>query len=269
MKLLIYGCGYVGSAVAEHAKKENIRIITTTRNEKRVKELEQVSDEVILIQQTERLISAIQNCDVILFSVGASGTQTYREAYLHNAQFITSSIQQSKKVQPIIYTSSTSVYGDCNGNTVTENWPEKPTNENTAILLETEKQLMTLQKRGINVCIYRIGQITGPNRKISERLKKLNAPLPGNGQNPLNIIDRENIVRAITFAYQNRLNGVYNLVRDEHPSRKQFYESLAKKHKFPTPKWDPKIKSTHGGNRIVSNDKIKLSGFIFKHSAID
>jgi hypothetical protein len=100
-----------------------------------------------------------------------------------------------------------------------------------------------------------MGGIYGPGREIETRaLKLIGKQMPGNGEEYTNHIHLEDIVRALEFCLERKLKGVYHLVNDAHPSRKELYGK--------GPIWSSK--NTGLGYR-VSNQKIKEAGFVFSH----
>ena len=99
----------------------------------------------------------------------------------------------------------------------------------------------------ITVCTLRLGGIFGPGRDLLERAKKLSGKtLPGTGNEPTNHIHLDDIVSAILFCLDKRLSGTFDLVNEEHRSRKQFYSSLSSLLKLPPPSFDETKPPEHG-----------------------
>jgi len=132
---------------------------------------------------------------------------------------------------------------------------------------QTEIVLQTLKT---NVCIFRLGEIYGPKRETEERVKKMApGPFPGDGKMRVNISHIDDIIGGICFAMTNQLNGTFNLVSSEHPTRKDLYDKICKRHNLPLVRWDIATKSPHGGNRKVSSGKISKAGYQFQHLELD
>lgn len=269
MEIAIIGCGYVGKALAQAWKKAGHSITATTRSKNRVEELMPVADRVIVLEGDlfHFFSTALAMHEVIVLSVAADShsPQNYESAYLQTANALGAAAAKLPFLRQIIYTSSTSIYGDQNGNWVDETTPPIPTNRNSQILLETEQVLEKAETSKRQVCIYRLGEIYGPGREFSNRLQSLNGrPLPGSGGNYTNIIHLHDIVGAIDFALCKHLNGIYNLCNDVHMLRQELYDRICEKKGFPKVVWDPAIRGIHAGNKRVSNAKLKSAGYRFQ-----
>lgn len=269
MRIGILGCGYVGQAAATLWKKAGHTVTATTRQPANIATLQALVDDVFLIQD-EELQPFLSQQDVLLISVAPQHkADDYTSTYLHTAQRIVDQLPMCPMLKQILYTSSTSVYGDHQGAWITEDTPPHLLNSHAHILWETEQVLFNQQSAKRNVCIFRLGEIYGPGREIGKRLRASQGqPFPGTGEQYANLIHREDITRALDFALQQRLYGIYNLCQDEHPSRKQLYEQLCQKENLPTIQWNSQQTTRHSGNKRVSNEKIKSLGFTFNHSII-
>lgn len=274
MKIAIIGCGYVGTAIATWLKHQGHDITVTTRTTEKAEKLSSQFKSVYILQgnDAEALQLLMENQDVAIICVAADSANDYEKTYLGTAKSFNLATKSSAYLKHIIYTSSTSIYGDHQGRTVTESTEPNPIHSTGKILLDTEQTLMGISSastRGClsKVCIFRLGEIYGPGREISKRLRQLgNSFLPGIGQSFTNLIHIDDIVKAIDFALNNKLEGVYNLCNDVHLPRKELYRTLAKKLELPEPQWDASKTSIHSGNKIVSNSKLKDAGFIFSHN---
>ncbi|MEC7840491.1 MAG: NAD-dependent epimerase/dehydratase family protein [Chlamydiota bacterium] len=260
-KVLIIGCGYVGKAVANFLNSKNIPVSVTTRNEKNAKDLSQYAKEVHLIKSPEDITSLIPLYDTIIFSVAAENRSCYKEAYFDNAVAIVKALKNESNTKQLIYTSTTSVYGDYNGEWVNEDDALLGETEQAKILINTEEELMQATSFGHNVCILRLGQIIGPGREVEKRLERMsNHLLPGDGTNCINLSPLGDIVAGIYLASKKHLSGTFNLCSDLHIPRKQYYDEICEKFRIPKVKWDPSQTSIHGGNKKVSCQKIKNAG---------
>ncbi|MFN4174941.1 MAG: hypothetical protein ACK4HV_07565, partial [Parachlamydiaceae bacterium] len=125
MRILIVGSGYVGTAFGKAAKEKGHQIFVASRTSEKISEYLMWADGAFLWER--KLPDAI---DGVLLAV-APREKSYEETYLENAKAI-------KSAPYIVYTSSTSVYGDHRGKTVNELTVPRPQNPNQKILLETE-----------------------------------------------------------------------------------------------------------------------------------
>ncbi len=269
MNVAIIGCGYVGYQVAQYWHQNmNFVVNVTTTSPERVPALQSVSQRVVVTcgNNLDNLKLVLQNQDVVLLSVGAKDGEVYEETYLQTAQALVSSLQHIKSVKQLIYTGSYAVYGDRNGVWVDEETPLAPANLNAQILRKTEDILLSASNENLRVCIFRLGGIYGTARELIKIFGRYSgATRPGNGEDITNWIHLDDIVGAIEFARQHRLQGIYNLVDDAHLTSREVLDRLFEKHNLPKVKWDTSVKSTRPYNAWVSNEKLKEAGYQLIH----
>ena len=272
MRVGILGCGYLGEAAISPLKQQGYSVSVTTRRSERKVELEQLADDVFLLQKgTNAFSNFLRELDALIIAVAPDSPSHYRSTYLETANEVASHISEAPSLTQIIYTSSTSLYGDRQGAWVTEEMKLSCLDENREILAETEQVLLKCATEQLRVSIFRLGEIYGPGREIAERLRRgvrsdsLGACFPGTGDAYTNLIHRDDCIRAFLFAITHKLNGIYNLCNDFHVPRRAFYEEICRKENLPQVSWDSTRLSPHGGNRRVSSEKIKREGFFFTH----
>lgn len=267
MKILIIGCGYVGMALAGLWKEGGQHDLTvTTTREERIPELREVAQRVAVFDSThpKGLDELLAGQDVVILSVGSKGRDSYQECYLDTARQISEAMNRmDQPPQQLIYTSSTSVYGSRNGEWVTEETPLSPGNAQAQILCDTEQLLLEELPEGCAVCIFRLAGIIGPGREPRDRVKGLaGQELAGNGDNYVNLIQRDDIVQAIDTAVAKRLSGIYNLCGDTRLTRREYYDGLCEELGVAPIRWNSDLPSIHGGNKRVSNEKAKSVGLL-------
>lgn len=265
MKIGIIGCGYVGQAAALQWKKTaGHEISATTRSVEKMSHLQTIVDHVYLLNASHPLQTFIEQQEVLLIAVAPGGTSDYIATYLETAKSVAEAVERAPHLQQIIYTSSTSVYGDHQGAWVNEMTPLIPANENGWILAETEKILLGCASECRKACVFRLGEIYGPGREIAQRLRRMQGRVfAGMGEAYTNLIHLEEIVRASDFALTHRLSGLYNLCEDYHLPRRELYDKLCREEGLPAIQWDPSQVNPHAGNKRVSNEKLKEAGFDF------
>jgi nucleoside-diphosphate-sugar epimerase len=268
MKIVIIGCGYIGSEVAQIWKKRGYCVTATTRNPERLDALSKVSQKSIILKgnDEDELVPLIADNDAIIITIAADSPEHYESTYLNTAQILRHLALEMDLPRHLIYTSSTSVYGDHHGQWVDETSDLIAKSEQGKILIETEKNYLSLQEVGWRISLLRLSEIYGPSRELSRRVKQFEGHvLPGSGEHYTNMIHKVDCAHAIDYALRHHLDGIYNLSDDEHPSRKELYDAIANKFKIPKVKWDPEHTSLHTGNKRVSNHKIKAEGFVFQY----
>ncbi len=265
---LIIGCGYVGVALAHLLHAHGVDVTATTKRSDRLAEVRHAATKAVLWQSDDLqgLITLLQGKNCVIVTVAAHGPDDYVSTYLKTAQTLKLALESAPSVTQVIYTSSTSVYGERQGQWVNEEDSTSPTNPQTTTLVETEQVMLSLQTPNRNVCILRLGEIVGPSRSLPDRIgQRLGMPFPGTGQNYTNLIHRDDVVDAMVFAADSRLSGLYNLCNDLHITRKELYDIICDTLDWPMVSWDDTQKSLHGGNKRVSCDKIRTAGFILRY----
>jgi nucleoside-diphosphate-sugar epimerase len=271
LNVAVLGCGYIGSAVAKLWRARGIHVTGTTRRPDRLKSVVKVAQKGILLKGNDESDFApiIEANEVILVTIGADRPEDYDSAYRHTAQVFRNLALEMDLPRRLIYTSSTSIYGDHHGRFVDEESDLLSKTDNGKILIETERIYHSLTELGWQVCTLRLAEVYGPERELSTRVKQNeDVALAGTGEQYTNMVHRDDCASAIDYLlrhHHHHHEGIYNLADDEHPTRKELYDKVAKLHHLKTPHWDLKLTSMHSGNKRVSNHKIKASGFTFRY----
>lgn len=268
MNVAIIGCGYLGSEVAKMWTKKGYRVTATTRHPERLPELSAVAQKNIILKGSdeEALALLIANNEEIVITIGADDIEHYESAYLNTATAFRHLALEKSLPRRLLYTSSTSVYGDHNGHWVDETSELRGKTDQAKVLIETERLYLSLAELGWSVCILRLAELYGPGRELSKRLKQLQGhTFPGTGEYYTNLIHKTDAALAIDYTLRHHLTGIYNLVDDDHPVRKELYDQITQKFRLPKVKWDPALTGLHSGNKRISNHKIKSEGFSFHY----
>lgn len=266
MNLIIMGVGYVGMPLLQQLQTLNYSVYTTTRSPEKVERLKEYSTDVILLppDNDRPLKQLIDDCDAMIVLIAPKNGSTYKETYLKTAQEIMNALKGRTKPFSIIYTSSTSVYEGSKTEWSTEDLSLAPSSENAQILLKTENTFL----QHPDTCILRLGGIFGPGRELHKRVASLSGkPYPGNGDAFTNHIHLDNIVSGIIFCLENRLNGIYNLVNNDHPTRKALYADLCQQLAIAEPIWKDNDAAQSTGYK-VSNSKIVSAGYVDQFKSI-
>ena len=183
-----------------------------------------------------------------------------------------------KRAERLIYISSTSVYGQENGEWVDENSPVDPEHETGKILLEAEKQVL---RSDIPAVIFRLGGIYGAGRNRIAFLKQ-NTEDIAQGQDYINLIHVADIVSgAILLLEKGKSGEVYLGVDDEPVTRKEYFSEISRLlgldlQSPPRKRGSRALDSRFRGNdsqigilgrtnKRVKNAKLKALGFKFKY----
>lgn len=224
-RLVIFGCGYVGTALAAAARERGMVVTALTRNRTdahllREQDIEVVEFDLASESWHERVPGAPEyavNC----VSAGSAGLEGYRHSYVDGMKSILSWSRARGPVGTLVYTSSTSVYPQGNGVAVDETAPTGAAGERGAILLAAEELLRASSGSCGRWFVLRLAGIYGPGRHYL--LDQLRAgERPDAGDHHLNLVHRDDIGAAIWACFcapPDVANQIFN-VADDQPARK-------------------------------------------------
>ena len=255
---LIIGCGYLGRRVAALWNAQGKRVYALTRG--RSGELQKAGIEPIVGDVLDLAsLSALPRASTVLYAVGMdrSTGRSFREVYLDG---LTNVLERMPQPERLIYISSTSVYGQSQGELVDESSPTEPTEENGKIVLEAER---LLREKVPEAIVLRFAGIYGPGRIIRQAALMKGEPLIGDADKWLNLIHVEDGARAVLAAESLAQPGETILIADGHPvRRREFYTFLAELLGAPPARFEPvsagnPLPPHESANRRLSNLKMR------------
>lgn len=269
-KIAILGCGYVGQPLSQFWKNQGYFVTATTTTPEKVHALAKIANQPLILHSNniEGLKSLLQTVDRLIITVAPKGhsEEAFRLAYLQTAQNVLKVLPYATHLQQIIYTSSHGVFGDQQGNWVTEDTPINPTTPSHHITAETEQLFLSAQNNTLDVCILRLAGIYGPGRELLKIFKSWSGTTrSGTGTAYINWVHLEDILSALDLALQQRLKGIYNVSNDNPLPRKEILSQLMKIHNLPPVLWDDDPTIKNPVNVRLSIDKLKQKGWILKH----
>lgn len=165
-------------------------------------------------------LDALLDVDALVITVPARRSGPGEDFYLQAMQELVDSAL-AYRIPRIIFTSSTSVYGDAQG-VVKENTPRNPVTTIGRTLKELEDWLHNLP--GTSVDILRLAGLVGPRRHPGRFFAGKTA---SDGQHRVNLVHLEDVVAAITLLLQSPKGGhIYNVCAPTHPARNVFYPQM-------------------------------------------
>ncbi|MBK4248454.1 SDR family oxidoreductase [Enterobacter hormaechei] len=174
-----------------------------------------------LICDTDEL-DELMNVDALVITLPARRSGPGETFYLQAVQEIVDSAL-AHHIPRIIFTSSTSVYGDIDG-TAKENTERRPVTASGQVLKELEDWLHNLP--GTEVDILRLAGLVGPGRHPGRFFAGKSAP---DGQHGVNLVHLEDVIGAIELLLQAPKGGhIYNICAPSHPPRSTFYPLMAR-----------------------------------------
>ena len=267
----IVGCGYVGSAVAAHFRLQGHEVVGTTTSPARLGELCDLVDHPRIYRAGDPMADAsfLEHLDGVLIAM-APTTATFEEdqyekVYGQAVPALVDALRQRQSRSPlhVSYLSSAGVYGDQSGAICNELTPPDCSNTANALLASAETAVLSLNDASTQACVLRLGGIYGPGKDIPSYIRSAaGQSVPKNGNHINAWIHLHDIIRGVDFAFEKRLQGIYNLVDDLQFTRRQLSNALCDDQGLPPVIWD---NHDRPGARIfnarVSNARLREIGF--------
>jgi len=202
--LVIFGCGYVGTALARAGRAADARVTALTRNQATAEVLR--AEGVTVVQadlagdEWHGRIPSGTDFAVNCVSSGGGGLAGYEHSYLQGMRSIVRwTGQGGAPIGTLLYTSSTSVYPAGGGDAVTETTATAGASPRGAVLRAAEE---VLEQAPPAVCarwfILRLAGIYGPGRHhLLDELRSGSPVFSGRGDHRLNLAHRDDIVSAV------------------------------------------------------------------------
>lgn len=228
-RVLICGCGYVGQAVGARLASLGhvvfgLRRSTATNDSLRAAGIAPLNGDLCRLSDLATLPAPF---DWIINSVSSAhgGETAYRSAYLESTRNLIRTFGGA--TVRLVYTSSTSVYAQNDGEWVTEDSPATPTALTGQILRQTETELLAAASATFHPAVLRVAGIYGPGRHHLLNRLRAGHKAGGDATRWLNMIHRDDLAAAIlTVLEAEQAVGTFNVVDDEPVQLREFEEWL-------------------------------------------
>ncbi|MFO1483481.1 MAG: shikimate kinase [Verrucomicrobiaceae bacterium] len=273
MKVLVAGCGFVGERVADQLHTAGHDVIGLTHSPESTARLAAIkpwSVESCDVSNRDAVMTLAAKVDapgidafIHCASSSRGGTEVYQGVYVNGMRHLVDAFPRAFA----LYTSSTSVYPQTNGETVDETSFADPDRDTGRLLREAENIAL-----GANGAVARLAGIYGPGRSfILKNLLERKASIEGNsGQGRLlNQIHADDAASALVHIVTQRLSGIFNVVDDAQMTQRQCLERLCMTFgvKLP-PEREPDPNRKRGwSHKRVSNTKLHSAGWRPRYSS--
>ncbi len=236
MTVLILGCGYIGTELGRQLvdpdgdhQREGSDVVGVRRSDDGIAKIEAAGFTGHQADLTdEAQLAELPDAETVVFasSSGGRGADAAQEIYV-DAQELVLEEFASRENPPdrYIYTSSTGVYGDHDGDWVDEETPIEPTTEKTKVLAEAERvAIEEADSHGIDGTVARLSGLYGPDRYRLHRY--IDGPVT---DGYLNMVHRDDAAGSIAFLLAEDVarGEVVVVVDDEPVSKWEFADWLA------------------------------------------
>ena len=263
-RVLIAGCGYVGTATADllHAASWEVEGWTHSAESATQLRSKPYAIRAVDIGNEEAVKKVAAEFDAVIHcaSSGGGGAESYRSVYLKGAKNLLTTLRP----RTFVFTSSTSVYAQTNGEWVDETSAAVPRHETGRILRETEE--FVGQENGL---VARLAGIYGPGRSaILRKFLSGEARIEENSERFLNQAHRDDIAAALfriidVSVKDPSLPAILNVADDQPITQRDAYAWLAAKLNRPLPAITSRSAERKRGasNKRVSNRRLRALGW--------
>ncbi len=266
-KILIIGCGAIGTQLAHVLSAKGHQVTGLKRNPPKTAtgNINYFSADITSPADLEDLPT---DFDFVYFIVSPDGRneQSYRAIYESGLNNLLNKFSQAGSHPHWIFVSSTSVYGQSQGEWVDEDSVAQPDNATSQLIRQAEQKLMDSDPDNI---VVRFSGIYGPGR---EYLLRMAMQAPAIQQNPpyfTNRIHQQDCIGVLAFLLERRLAGVAleqcYLASDDDPAPMWDVMSWLAEHMNCQP---PTVKSTDNHcamNKRCDNQRLKALGYQFHY----
>ncbi|WP_372910158.1 SDR family oxidoreductase [Salinigranum sp.] len=223
MRVVVLGCGYVGLELGRQLREDGHDVVGVRRSDSGLDAVADAGLDPVRADVTvPETLADVPDADWLVFaaSSGGRGAAAARRVFvdgLRNAvdEFATRESPPGR----LVYTSSTGVYGDHDGDWVDEDTPLDPTTDKTRVLAEAEDVALSAP---VDSTVARFAGLYGPDRYRLERY--LDGPVT---EGYLNMVHRDDAAGAVRFALEEGVDDVLLVVDDEPVSKWEFADWLA------------------------------------------
>ena len=257
----IIGCGWLGLPLAKSFVSDGYRVHGSTTSFEKLSLLKNEGISPFLISFHEDGIHGeislfLLNLEVLIVNIPPKLRGDKTENYVKKIKRLYKEVKKST-LKKIIFVSSTSVYGNNQGEVTEETNPE-PATESGKQLLASEK--IFLEDHNLQSTVIRLGGLIGPDRHPITMLS--GRENLSNGNAPVNLIHLNDCIEIIKAVFANSWwNEVLNGVHPDHPSKQEYYTEAATKRDLQPP--DYKEDTSKKGKIVVPKLLITVKNFKF------
>ena len=249
----VLGCGWLGEPLALSLREAGFPVRGSVRNPDGLATLSQKGIEPYLIDIAPEVrgerADEFFSSDILFINFPPErrdDIEIYHEKQVGN---LIGAIPEPRG-KMVIFASSTSVYPNTNGVVREEDslHPDKPSGK---ALLRVERLLMDNPE--FDTTVIRFSGLIGYDRAPIKSIRRKKLVL--NPDCPLNLIHRDDCIGIVRRIIDLDVrNTVLNAACDEHPTRREYYSSEARKYGIPSPLFETENPPEY---KIVSNEKLK------------
>ena len=232
----ILGYGWLGTSLGVSLLKEGYQVKGSTTSTDKLDSLSQMGLLAYPIHLKEgsvdgKIVEFLTDLDVLVINVPPNLRKDPSSDYVAKMQVLLENIK-GFPIHHILFVSSTSVYGDVEGE-ITEDTVPQPVTKSGKQLLEAER--LFLNETRFSTTIIRFGGLIGEDR---HPITQLSGRTLTNGGELINLIHKNDCIHMIRTILKNGYwNQIFNGVYPYHPTKAEYYTVEAKKRGVPPPNY--------------------------------
>lgn len=266
-KILIIGCGALGYELAKQLAEAGHDVTGLKRNPPTVSQekFKYFRADISSTQDLEKLGADFEHIFFIV-SADSRNESSYHVIYDLGINNLINQFGKNNLQAPWIFVSSTSVYGQDQGEWVDEDSPTLPTKATSLEILKAEQKLIALNPNNV---VVRFSGIYGPGREYLLRTAKQAPAIQKDPPYFTNRIHQSDCVNVLKFLFEQRLAGISleqcYLVSDDDPAPLWDVISWMAEQIHCNPPTAKMTGQDSDMNKRCRNDRLKKLGYRFKY----
>ncbi len=225
MHVLIAGCGWLGSAIAQVLLQRGDRVTGIRSNPDRAEKLRSQGVVPLVLDLTEptSIRQIPRDVDVILAlqSADSGSAAAYQRAYLQVNRTLLAAARRLQ-LTAFVHSGSTGVFEQMDGSDVDETTVPTPDSATGRVLLEAEGLILRASDEGIPSRLVRLSGLYGPGRiGILDRVRRGLIGTGVNGDRWMNFCHQEDAAATLIAAMDRGKAGETYHATDAHPLRRR------------------------------------------------
>lgn len=267
-KVLIVGCGTIGTQLAHNLSAKGHHVTGLKRNPPKfdIEDIDYFTGDISLAQD---LVELPSDFEYVYFILSPDGRykESYQAVYETGLNNLIDRFAKKGVSPHWFFISSTSVYGQTEGEWVDEESIAEPENITSQYIRQAEQQLMDLNPQNI---VVRFSGIYGPGREYLLRMAKQQTAIQKIPPYYTNRIHEQDCIGVLVFLLEQSLAGVAMdqcyLASDDNPASMWDVISWLTEHmNCPAPKVKVNDKDVIM-NKRCNNKRLKSLGYQFQYA---
>jgi nucleoside-diphosphate-sugar epimerase len=256
-RILVFGCGYLGSRVAAAAVDSGDEVWASTRDVAKGESLRKLGVEPIVADWTDRrTLTDLPEVERVLISV-SHDPRSKVDRFASQVCGLANLLHVLPPECSICYISTTGVYHQANGCWVDERSPTRPTRAGARMHLMGENLLHRLRPRS-RWTILRLAGIYGPGRIPRIADVRAGLPIAASPDSYLNLIRVEDAAEAVLACWSRSTERLYVVADDCPVLRRDYYRFIADACGAPEPTFRAPGEGKDGAQRIRSDSNKRV-----------